>query len=488
MPVIEYKHGISTDRDSDIVTVSEQATSNVQVAIGVAPINLLDDPSSAVNTPILVTSRNGVKTSLGTCTNYKAYTLMQTTLASFQKFGVAPVIMINVLDPKKKEHVIAVAGKDYELTRGSTTIETEGILLDSIVVSNGETQGVLNTDYVATFDTNGYVTIAVAADGAFKDATSITVAYTMLNPEGVTPSDIIGGIDENGIRTGIELVDEIYSRFQVVPGILSAPKYSRDAAVTAALEAKAELAGDLTNAIAVIDLEAESTVKIDEVKDARNKLGAFTRWTAICWPKVIMGGVEIYASAAVAALLQYTCTNNNNIPASPDNKSALIDGLVLEGGKEVHFTQKQVNDYLNANGIVSFVYMGGWKCWGNNTAAYPDNMDPNNRFIKNVMISNYLENLFKTEYLSQIGDDASYKLIDSIVSDFNASLNALAPAYIAGAEVIFDKSENPLSEILEGHFRFHTRYADYTPTEWINNTFTWDSKILEKALEGGEES
>lgn len=45
MPVIEYKHGISTDRDSDIVTVSEQATSNVQVAIGVAPINLLDRKS-----------------------------------------------------------------------------------------------------------------------------------------------------------------------------------------------------------------------------------------------------------------------------------------------------------------------------------------------------------------------------------------------------------------------------------------------------------
>ena len=77
-------------------------------------------------------------------------------------------------------------------------------------------------------------------------------------------------------------------------------------------------------------------------------------------------------------------------------------------------------------------------------------------------------------------------MIDSIVSNFNADLNALVPDYLAGAEVIFDKEENPISEIEEGRFVFKTRYADWTPMEYIENRFTWDSEILRKAFEGGE--
>jgi hypothetical protein len=347
--------------------------------------------------------------------------------------------------------------------------------------------GVADTDYVAEFTADGYVSLAVAADGLFKDATAVTVAYTKINPDGVTESDIIGGVTEDGVRTGIELIDEVYSRFGMVPNIISAPGYSKNAGVAAALEAKAELVGELTSAIAVLDLESETTTRIEDVKDAKDKLGAFTRWTVLCWPKVLMGGQEIYASAAVSAVLQYITTNNAGVPTSPDNKSIPIDGVVLSGGRELHLTLKQVNNYLNAVGVISFAYLDGWKCWGNNTSAYPDNTDPNNRFIKCVMLCNYLENRFKTEYLSMIGTDGSYKMIDSVVSNYNADLNALVPDYLAGAEIVFDKDENPISQIIDGHFVFHTKYADYTPVESIENSFTWNSQILQDALEGGDE-
>lgn len=481
----DYKHGISTTRDSDISIEAVQAA-RVQVAIGTAPVNLLDDPSSAVNKPVLVTNRNEVKQLIGLCTDYENYTLMQTTLASLQKVGVAPVVMINVLDPSKPAHVTAVAGEEHALTKGKAVVEEAGILLDTLVVSSESVVGTADTDYVAAFNSEGNVTVAVVDGGAFDGKDSLTIAYTKLNPEGVTAEDIIGGVTEDGIRTGIELVDEIYSRFEVIPDIISAPKYSKDPAVAAALEAKAELVGDLTSAIAVVDIESTTTTKIQDVKEAKDKLGCFTRWTFLCWPKVLMAGYEIYASAAVAAMLQYVTVNNGNVPTSPDNKSIPIDGVVLDGGAELHLTKKQVNNYLNAIGVLSFAYLGGWKCWGNNTAAYPDNSEPNNRFIKCVMVANYLENRFKTEYLSTIGSDGSYKVIDSVVSNYNADLNALSPDYLAGASVVFAKDENPLAEILEGHFVFHTRYADWTPVESIDNRFTWDSKILQAAFEGGK--
>ena len=482
--MVDYKHGISTSRDADVSADALQA-SRVQVAVGTAPVNLLDDPASAVNVPILVGSRGEVKQYLGVCADYENYTLMQTALASM-KVGIGPVVMINVLDPRKPGHVTAVAGEEYELTKGSTTVPVPGILLASLVVSSGDKQGEADVDYVAAFDANGYVSVAVTGDGAFADVEKVTIAYTMLNPEGVSIEDVIGGVDESGIRTGIELVDEIYSRFKMIPEIISAPKFSRDPAVAAALEAKAELAGDLTNAIAVVDIESDTTTKVENVKDAKEKLGCFTRWTVLCWPKVILAGHEIYASAVVAAMLQYITVKNGGVPASPDNKDVPIDGIVVDGGTEMHLTKKQVNNYLNAYGILSFSYLGGWKCWGNNTAAYPDKTEPNERFIKCVMVGNYLENRFKTEYLSLIGEDGRDKVIDSVVGNFNTDLNALIPDYLAGAEVIFNKSENPSKKILQGHYTFHTRYADWTPVEAVDNIFTWDSKILENAFEGGE--
>lgn len=480
----DYKHEIGTARNSDISVETVQSP-RVQVAIGTAPVNLLDNPGSAVNVPFLVKSRNDARQYIGLNTDY-SYTLMQTALASFQKVGVAPVVMINVLDPGNPAHVAAVAGEKFTLTKGSTTIGTEGILLDSIVVSAGDTVGKADKDYMAAFDTDGHVVVAVTAEGIFKGVSEVTIAYTRLNPEGVSAGDIIGGVTEEGTRTGIELLDEVYSRFQVIPDIISAPGYSADPAVAAALETKAELIGDLLNAVAVIDIESKNTRQPADVKVAKDKLGVFTRWSVLCWPKVLMAGNEIFASAAVAAMLQYVNTVNGGVPTAPDNKEIPIDGVVLDGGQELHMTQKQVNNYLNAVGVLSFSYLGGWKCWGNNTAAYPDNKEPNNRYIKCVMLSNYIENRFKTEYLSLIGADGSYKMVDSIVSNYNADLNALSPNYLAGAYVVFDKSENPLAEIMDGHFRFHTRYADYTPVEYIENTFTWDSKILQAAFEGGE--
>lgn len=479
-----YKHGISTRRDADISADALQSA-RVQVAIGTAPVNLLDDPAGAVNVPILVKNRGEVKTAVGVCGDYNNYTLMQTMLAS-AKVGIAPVVMINVLDPGKPEHVTAVAGEEYTLTKGSVTVPVSGILLASLVVSSGDKEGRADVDYVAAFNEGGYVSLAVTADGAFSAVSKLTIAYTKLNPDGVRIEDIIGGVTETGVRTGIELVDEIYSRFRMIPEIISAPGFSAAPAVAAALEAKAELAGDLTNAIAVVDIESETTTRIESVKDAKEALGCVTRWTVLCWPKVLIEGHAIYASAVVAAMLQFIATANGGVPASPDNRETPIDGIVVGDGTEIHLTKTQVNNHLNAYGVLSFAYMGGWKCWGNNTAAYPEKQEPNERFIKCVMVGNYLENRFKTDYLSVIGAEGRVKTIESVVSNFNADLNALTPDFLAGAEVIFNKSENPVENVLEGRYIFHTKYADWTPVEAVENVFTWDSKILERAFEGGE--
>lgn len=482
----EYLHGVETERDARVEDAITAADLNVQVAVGTAPIHLLEDPLAAVNRLILCKKSADVTEYLGYCEDYQNYTLMQTAYASFKSFGVGPVVMINVLDPSNNRHVTAVAGKEYEVKGGIAEIAETGILLKSLKVTLESQKGGAGEDYVASFGDDGHVLIAVTDEGKFAGAQKLTVAYTMLNPGGVTAEDIIGGEDEDGNCTGLALVDDIYQKLNVAVGIITAPKYSEEPTVAAAIEAKAMLSGDLINAIGIVDIETRETKRKEDVEDAKNRAGLNSRWLVACWPKVLMAGGEIMSmSAAAGALFQYLCLANENYPQSPDNKDFGIEGTCLEDGTQVYLKLRGANNYVVGSGVMTAIYMNGWKAWGSNTTRYPkDRNKPNMRFIKNVMMSNYIENRFKTEYLPSIGKDADIRLIESVVNNFNAELNAQVPARFAGAKVVFDKADNPKAQMQEGRFVFTTIYADYTPLEYIKNKFIWDASLLEAAFFG----
>lgn len=472
-----YKHGIATKRSTDAQPAVRQTASSVQVAVGTAPVNLAENPTGVTNKVVVCESISDFKKKFGWSDDFASYTLCEVAYEAFKKDAVSPVVFINVLDPTKATHKEAVAAASMSIVGGMIKIAVKGILLSSIAV----TDATAGTDYVASFDDEGNAIIAVVAGGALDGAASATVAYTKLLPSGVTNAEVIGGIDASNVRTGIELIDEIYSTFGIVPGVLLAPGYSHNAAVAFALEAKAELAGSLTNAIAVCDIESTTTTTLAAVETAKNTLGAVTRWSVLCWPMCKVDGKVMHLSTVVAGRLQKIAAENSNIPGeSPSNLDVQIDALCLASGTEVIYTIDQVNDYLNAKGVISAIYVSGWKLWGNNTAAYPGNTNPNDRFIKNVMMSNYIENRFKTEYLSKVDRNASPKSIQAIVTDYNMTLNALTPGYLAGGEIVFDKER---SDFYNGHIYFITRYADYTPMEYIENSFIWDLNTLLAAIE-----
>ena len=488
----EYKHGIYTSRKGVAVPVPSECTTNVTVVIGTAPVNTAADPVAAVNVPIKLESQTDADEYIGFTEEYGKYTIPHATYAAFYKFAVTPIVVINVLDPENTRHVEAVAEKTVQLTAGEGVIDDTGILLDKLVLSDGSTTYEEDKDYVASFTEDGRVLIAVTSDGKMSSADSVMAAYTKLKPEGVTPEDIIGGISEDGsTRTGMELLDEIYIRYNIVPGQIIAPGFSKNSAVSAALEAKAQLIAGLTNAIAFIDLDSSSTgaSSYTMVQEQKEKACIPSRWNVPVWPMVKVNGIPMWYSAFAACLIQSRTVANGNIPSEgPDNYELPIDGICLEDGTDVYMTQANVNDYINAYGVASAIKLPTWRFWGGNTAAYPASNDPINRWIKCVLMLNYLENKFKTEYMDSVGRSGDYKLVNSIVNEFNTFLNSLTPDHLAGAKILFDKKENPIENILLGHYKFRTQYADYTPMECIENEFNYDASILESALEGGEES
>ena len=79
-------------------------------------------------------------------------------------------------------------------------------------------------------------------------------------------------------------------------------------------------------------------------------------------------------------------------------------------------------------------------------------------------------------------------MIEEVVFGYNMQLNGMqGSGDIAGGEIVFNHDENPISEILNGHIKFHTRIGGYAPAEYIENVFEFDPTITESALKGGAE-
>lgn len=487
-----YKHGIRTSRQSTQLATPVTSDGCLQCIIGTAPVNLAADPYDTVNKPFVAYKKADAISALGYSDDFKNYTLCQSVYATFDVFGVAPIVLINVLDPKK--HVSAELSKTFDVVGGTAKVTETGILMDKLSVSDetGATSYKADEDYIASFNSDGTVSIAIVATGAAKSAKKVKVTYVQIDPSKVTYQDVIGSYDVSSKKkTGMELIGNVYPKYGIVPSLLLAPGWSHIPAVNLALNAKANLISSLFTAKVVsdIDTDTEKAESADEVKEFKDKSGYSDRNTIPTWPLVGVGDYVYYFSAQLAASLQYLAANNSGVPSrSPSNKDLKITGTYNKAGDEIILDMDEANDYCNACGVVTAININGWKAWGNNTAAYPSSTDPIDRWINIVTIFDYIENNFKLSFFQNVDDLTNYRLIDEVVSGFNIQLNGLQGSDdIAGGEIVFDHEENPIANILGGHIKFHTRIGGYVPAEDIENVFEFDPTITQAALEGGAE-
>ena len=91
------------------------------MVVGTAPVNLAENPDAVVNVPVLCMSITEAKKKPGYSEDFSAYTLCQSMYASFIAYQVAPVVFINVLDPKK--HRKDNGAKEYGVVN-SQAVET----------------------------------------------------------------------------------------------------------------------------------------------------------------------------------------------------------------------------------------------------------------------------------------------------------------------------------------------------------------------------
>lgn len=477
----KYRHGIYTPEESTEISVQTRTTF-AQVVIGTAPVHLLPDPAAAVNEPILCEDITDCKNKIGYLTDFKKFSVCQSMYASFIQNGVAPLVFINVLDPAK--HFEKVNETDYQINDNAIVI-TDDVIVSTLKITAEETP-VKNDKYITEWS-DGKLTVIFTEE----HTGTVKVAYNRIAPEKVTKDDIIGAYDtETGERTGAELIRKIFPKLGILPAIITAPGWSKDDTVCAVLDAKAREINGCYKAIAISDLDT-TTIKTtaDAVRVKESHIAS--PFTIPAFPLVKKNGYVIAFSAWLAAVIMLQAAQTADMTCkSPSNVKINIDDCVLddgtEEGKSVYYDQQDGNE-LNAAGIVTVISRNGWYTWGNNTSAYPGTVDPKDRWIMSRLSFNSIENDFINSYFSNVDGALSPKMVEDIVTEENIKLASHSSAgRIIGAKILFNASENPASEIAQGHFIFHTQLASNIPGEDITNKFAFSLDMLESAFFGGE--
>ena len=481
------RHGVFIIENSTALTVPITGYSAVQVVIGTAPVNMLDDPSGAVNVPIMATRASEAMEKLGYCTDFSSYTLCQSMYVTSNIYQVAPVIYINVLDPTK--HKKALEKTEAKVDALRAVIGMTGILREGLSVSAGETALTLSEDYTVSYDVDGHLAISLVAGGKGAGAEAISVTGHILDPDAVTKEDIIGAYDpETGKETGMELIRHVYPKFGIIPSLALAPGYSQIPEVGIALAAKMANINGVFKGIAVLDLDTEKAKKYTDCRAVKEDSGFTSEFCYPLWPCFRAGGFILAASAVVGALISYEDASNDDVPyIYPSNKVMGITGICLADGTEIIMDQDQAGA-VNESGVTTAFNANGWRLWGNYTGAYPANLDAKDMWIATRRMFNWQGNTFIQTYLSKVDDPMNRILVESIVDSENIRCAAFAPDKWAGASIEYTAEDNPDTDILAGKITFRQHIAPYTPAQEIVNILNYDVSMLRTVLtgEGGE--
>lgn len=485
-----YNHGIRILENPTSLAAPIVGTAAFQVVVGVSPVNLVEAPYNATNVVKLAYNLSEASAAIGYSKNLKDYSLNQSISATFTKFSVAPIALINVLDPKK--HKESISKSSYSVDALQVIVPIEGILLDTLVVENGETILQADVDYVTNFNDDGYAIITLLENGAGNTAVSLSISGDKIAPSKVTSADIIGGYNvSTGKESGLELIRHVYPLFGMVPGIITCPGYSKDPAVASVMAAKClKINGVFTcECIADLDSTKDGAIKYTDVKAVKERSGFVSEHLQPVWPKVRIRNEVYYYSAVYSALIAYTDTSNDDVPnLSISNKVLPITGLCLddEENSEIVIDQEQAN-VVNSFGVVTAVNFNGFRSWGNNSAAYPMTTDPKDRWFCCRRFFSWWGNSFILSYFQKVDDLIDTRLIQAICDAENIRGNSyMAQGKCAGARITYSEEENPVTEILNGKIQFHQYLAPYTPAEDILNVLEFDPTILEAALGGAE--
>lgn len=136
----QYKHGVYTRELPTSIVPPRIVDTNTVFAVGTAPVHELDeDKKRYVNIPRRYNSYAEFVEEMGYSDDWNSYTLCEIAESHFAKFGVAPLVVVNVFDPEKHKgedntpDVSKVTSADIIGGIDENTLEPKGLECISLV-------------------------------------------------------------------------------------------------------------------------------------------------------------------------------------------------------------------------------------------------------------------------------------------------------------------------------------------------------------------
>lgn len=471
----DFFHGVKISRRKKSVSAPKVADTGIHFVVGTAPVQMT---GGKVNEAILCNSYADAVQALGYSEDWGKYTLCEEIYTAFILYGIAPIVLVNVLDPEK--HRKQMEAKEFELSAERTILLPLETLAESVKVG----EYIENEDYGLTYTEKGLMLEVMDGGGIAEDAKTLNIAYASVAPELVTKADIIGGYDiaKNKYK-GLELIDSVFPKYQKIPEIILCPGYSSDPEVAAVMNAKTENINGIFSGICVIDADTKDIIRHTDVLGWKNKNNITKPGQILVYPKAKLGEKIFHLSTHEACRMTATDLDEemgDGTPCeSPSNKQLLIDSMVLDDGTEILLDLTQAN-YLNKNGIVTALnLMGGFVLWGNSTACYPSNTDVTDYFISVSRMFKWVGNSIVLSSWNSIDKKLCRRLIEGIMQGINQWLNGLmSEGKIIGGRVELPEDENSDTDLANGKIRFRVYLTPPSPAQELEFLLEYDASYL----------
>lgn len=478
---MSFRHGVYKYEVPTSLVPPVHTEAGLPVIVGTAPIHLGSDPEALgnVNKPQLIHGYDEAVKLFGFSKDWEKYTLCEFIYSQFALFAVSPCVLINVLDPSQHKEIVAPVVRPVE---GGIVNLGQDVMLDGLTFDPSDAYEA-GKDYSLGYDKKGNAILTPLKGGKLASASSVNVGFTRLKPDAVTEEDIIGGVDvSTGAYEGLELVNRVFPKFRLVPGLLGCPKWSQKPAVAAVMRAKMDNINGHFTGQSVVDIPSDTAGadRYTEVPEWKNRNNYMAERQIVCWPKVRLGSDTFNLSTQLIGLMNKIDAGNQDIPyESPSNKGLQMNACVNALEKEIDLGPEQAN-YLNGQGIVtSLNWIGGWRAWGNRTGCYPAVTDPKDAFIPIRRMFDWIGNEFILTFWQKVDKPITPRLVRTIVNSYNVRLNGLAAReFILGGRVEFLETENAMTDLMDGILRFHLYLTPPPPAEQIVGILEFDPQYL----------
>ena len=451
-----YLNGIETIREKSGTPTVEGVDTAVIGLVGTAPVFDVSEENRTVNKIVQVTGSTWTKY-FGK--NRTGFTIPAALEAIFNQGG-AKVFVINVFDPD-----VHKANVSSSLTFQNNVITLNEVGIQNLSVKKGSTTAVLDTDY--TFDGKN---ITVISGGALAKDDSVTVAYEYADLTKIKTSDIIGTIDEDGIKTGIQKLIDCKAEYGYKAKILIAPGFSSVESVDTALRVLAKKlkafvyvdppkGTSLNNAIKGRNESGDINFNIDDIRCevAAPWLKAYNSYedtSDYCPPSAFLAGLRAETDRTKG--VHWSISNQQLIG---------IEGTEYPVYFEISDPDSDSN-LANAQGITVFINQKGvYKVWGNRNTSFPTNTDIDS-FSCVARMADYIEDSVQESSVQYMAGPINKSMIDTILEMIKQWFATLQNnGWLIGYNVWFDEQINPSTELSKGHLTLSYEFLPPAPLE-----------------------